>query len=87
MRYSVSDTAEYGDYQVGKRIITEETKKEMKKVLTEIQDGTFARNWLLENQCGRPSFNACRNLAKEHQLEAVGAELRKLYSWNKELND
>lgn len=87
MRYSISDTAEYGDYQIGKRIITDETKKEMKKVLTEIQDGTFARNWLLENQCGRPNFNACRNNATEHQLESVGKELRKLYSWNKELDD
>lgn len=87
MRYSISDTAEYGDYMIGKRIITDETKKEMKKILTEIQDGTFARNWLLENQCGRPNFNACRAYDKEHALESVGAELRKLYSWNKELDD
>ena len=87
MRYSISDTAEFGDYETGKRIITEETKKEMKKVLAEIQDGTFARKWILENQCGRPHFNACRAQSKEHQLEAVGAELRKLYSWNKEMND
>jgi ketol-acid reductoisomerase len=87
MRYSISDTAEYGDYMIGKRLITEETKKEMKKVLTEIQDGTFARNWILENQCGRPNFNACRARSKEHMLEEVGAGLRKLYSWNKELDD
>lgn len=87
MRYSVSDTAEYGDYVTGKRIITDETKKEMKKVLSEIQDGTFAKNWILENQCGRPSFNACRRMAREHQLEETGAKLRKLYSWNKELED
>ena len=84
MRYSVSDTAEYGDYEIGKRIITEETKKEMKKVLHEIQDGTFARNWILENQCGRPHFLATRAMEASHQLEEVGEDLRKLYSWNKE---
>lgn len=87
MRYSISDTAEYGDYITGKRIITDETKKEMKKILTEIQDGTFARNWILENQCGRPSFNACRARGKDSLLEEVGAGLRKLYSWNSELDD
>lgn len=87
MRYSISDTAEYGDYEIGKRIVTEETKKEMKKVLTEIQDGTFARNWILENRVGRPHFNAERRIHKEHELEKVGAELRKMYSWNKEPND
>ena len=82
MRYSISDTAEFGDYETGKRLITEDTKKEMKKVLTEIQDGTFAKKWLLENQCGRPHFNSCRAIEKSHQLEEVGAGLRKLYSWN-----
>lgn len=87
MRYSISDTAEYGDYEIGKRIITDETKKEMKKVLSEIQDGTFARNWILENQCGRPHFLATRAQKNEHQLEEVGAELRKLYSWNEEPKD
>jgi len=81
MRYSVSDTAEYGDYQIGKRIITDETKKEMKKVLKEIQDGTFARNWLLENQVGRPNFNATRRNESEHQIEKVGKELRGMMSW------
>ena len=81
MRYSISDTAEYGDYSVGKRIITDETKKEMKKVLTEIQDGTFARNWILENQAGRPSFNALRRMESEHQVESVGKELRQKMSW------
>lgn len=86
MRYSISDTAEYGDYEVGKRIITEETKKEMKKVLTEIQDGTFARNWIVENRVNRPHFNATRRMESEHQLEQVGAELRKMYSWNKPLD-
>ena len=84
MRYSISDTAEYGDYEVGKRIITEETKKEMKKVLEEIQDGTFARNWINENKMNRPHFNATRKIKREHQLEKVGAELRKMYSWNEE---
>ena len=76
MRYSISDTAEFGDYVSGKRIITEETKKEMKRVLSEIQDGTFANKWLLENQCGRPHFNAMRRINKEHQIEKVGAQLR-----------
>lgn len=84
MRYSVSDTAEYGDYEVGKRIITEETKKEMKKVLSEIQDGTFARNWITENKVGRPHFLATRRIKTEHELEKVGKELRKMYSWNDE---
>jgi ketol-acid reductoisomerase len=82
MRYSVSDTAEYGDYSVGKRIITDETKKEMKKVLSEIQDGTFARNWILENQSGRAGFNAVRRLESEHLSESVGSELRHKMSWN-----
>lgn len=82
MRYSISDTAEYGDYQVGKKIITEETKKEMKKVLEEIQDGTFARNWITENKVGRPNFIATRRIKSEHQLEKVGKELRKMYSWS-----
>lgn len=84
MRYSISDTAEFGDYETGKRIITEDTKKAMKQVLTEIQDGTFASKWINENKVGRPHFNACRRIAKEHQLESVGAELRKMYSWNEE---
>ena len=82
MRYSVSDTAEYGDYQIGKRIITDATKAEMKKVLSEIQDGSFARDWILENQAGRAHFLATRRNEGEHQLEKVGAELRKMYSWN-----
>ncbi|KOC52280.1 ketol-acid reductoisomerase [Clostridium botulinum] len=81
MRYSISDTAEYGDYSVGNRIVTEETKKEMKKVLSEIQDGTFARNWLVENQVNRPSFNARRRIERKHQVEKVGNELRKMMPW------
>lgn len=82
MRYSISDTAEFGDYETGKRIITEETKKEMKNVLSEIQDGTFATKWIAENKNGRAHFNATRRLKAEHELETVGQELRKMYSWN-----
>ncbi|MBQ3389759.1 MAG: ketol-acid reductoisomerase [Firmicutes bacterium] len=84
MRYSISNTAEYGDYITGPKIITDETKATMKKVLSDIQDGTFAKNWLLENQTGCPSFNAMRKREAAHQLESVGKELRKLYSWNSE---
>ncbi len=84
MRYSISDTAEFGDYETGKRLITEDTKKEMKKVLTEIQDGTFASKWIAENKNGRAHFNSCRRMAAEHELEKVGAELRKMYSWGGE---
>lgn len=83
MRYSISDTAEFGDYETGKRLITEDTKKEMKKILSEIQDGTFANKWIAENKNGRLHFNACRRIEAEHQLEQVGAEIRKLYDWNK----
>lgn len=82
MRYSISDTAEFGDYETGKRLITDETKKEMKQILHEIQDGTFAAKWIAENKNGRIHFNASRKLAAEHQLESVGAELRKMYSWS-----
>ncbi len=81
MRYSISNTAEYGDYITQSKIITPETKKTMKKILTDIQDGTFARNWLLENQIGCPNFNAMRRIESQHQLEKVGAELRKMMSW------
>ena len=84
MRDSISNTAEYGDYETGKRIITDKTKKEMKKILSEIQDGTFAKNWNTENAVGRPHFLAQRRIAAEHELEAVGRELRKMYSWGKE---
>jgi len=83
MRYSVSDTAEYGDYEVGNRIITAETKNEMKKVLSEIQDGTFAKNWIAENKNGRPNFSVRRQAESEHEVEKVGAELRKMYKWDK----
>lgn len=81
MRYSVSDTAEYGDYMIGKRIINAETRKEMKKVLTEIQEGTFARQWILENMAKRPNFNAIRKSQREHLIEKVGKELRKMMKW------
>ncbi len=83
MRYSISDTAEYGDYVSGKRIITDETKAEMKQILSEIQDGSFARNWLLENQVKRPFFNAKRRIERESLLETTGKKLRGLMSWLK----
>ncbi len=84
MRYSISDTAEYGDYMIGKRIITDETRKEMKKVLSEIQNGTFASKWISENKSGgRAEFLATRKRQSEHQLEKVGTELRKMMSWLK----
>ena len=81
MRYSISDTAEYGDYVTGPRIITEETKKEMKKVLTEIQNGTFANKWITENQVNRPFFNRMRAIEAQHPIEKVGKELRSMMSW------
>jgi ketol-acid reductoisomerase len=81
MRYSVSDTAEYGDYTRGPRIITDETKAEMKRILKEIQTGQFAREFVLENMAGRPSFLAMRRRDTEHQVEAVGAEMRAMMSW------
>jgi ketol-acid reductoisomerase len=83
MRYSISDTAEYGDYVSGKRVITEESRQGMKQILSEIQDGTFARNWLVENQVNRPYFNAVRNKEKAEQIEVVGEELRKMMPWVK----
>ncbi len=84
MRYSISDTAEYGDYVSGKRIITDETKNEMRKILSEIQDGTFASKWISENKAGgRARFLASRRKESEHQLETVGKELRKMMSWLK----
>ncbi len=82
MRYSISDTAEYGDYCTGSRIITDETKANMKQVLKEIQDGTFAKNWINENKTGRPQFSKMREEAQNSQVEQVGAELRKMMSWN-----
>lgn len=84
MRYSISDTAEYGDLSRGPRIITEETKKEMKKILSEIQEGEFAREWILENQANRPTFNAKRNRDLNHPVEKVGKQLRDLMPWLKQ---
>lgn len=81
MRYSVSNTAEYGDYTRGPRIITEETKKVMKQILTEIQNGEFARDWILENRAGAASFKAIRRRERNQELERVGLRLRKLMSW------
>ena len=81
MRYSVSNTAEYGDYTRGPRIITDETKKEMKKILEEIQTGEFAREWLLENQVNAPKFKRVRAQHRNHEIEAVGKRLRKLMAW------
>ena len=83
MRYSVSDTAEYGDYSRGSRVIGEAVKAEMKKILAEIQSGQFAREWILENQAGRPSFLAMRQREAEHPVEVVGKELRGMMSWLK----
>ena len=86
MRYSISNTAEYGDYITGPKIITEETKKAMKKVLSDIQDGTFAKDFLLDmsSASGQVHFNALREKAANHPSEKVGAEIRKFYSWNNE---
>jgi ketol-acid reductoisomerase len=81
MRYSVSNTAEFGDYTRGPRIITEETKAEMKKILDEIQTGKFAREWILENKANAPAFKATRRRERDHGLEEVGRRLRRLMSW------
>ncbi len=81
MRYSISNTAEYGDYTRGPRIITEETKKEMKKILREVQTGAFAREFVLENQAGAPMMKAMRRIGAEHPIEKVGAKLRGMMPW------
>jgi len=81
MRYSVSNTAEYGDLTRGTRVITEETRAEMRKILTEIQNGQFAKEWLLENKVGRPEFNAIARRQAEHPVEEVGKRLRAMMSW------
>jgi len=83
MRYSISDTAEFGDYSRGNRIITDETRREMKKILTEVQDGVFAKEWILENQANRPSFTAIRKREQNLKIEKVGEELRKMMPWTK----
>ncbi len=81
MRYSISNTAEFGDYTRGPRIITEETRAEMKRILSEIQTGRFAKEWMLENEAGQPSFKAMRRRAAEHPIEAVGERLRGMMPW------
>jgi len=81
MRYSVSNTAEYGDYTRGKRVITAETRAEMKKILDEIRSGEFARDWILENRAGAAMFKATRRREREHQLTATGRQLRKMMQW------
>jgi len=83
MRYSVSDTAEYGDYTRGPRVIDEMVKEEMGQILSEIQDGSFAREWILENQAGRPMYNALKHRDEEHLIETVGRELRQMMPWLK----
>jgi ketol-acid reductoisomerase len=83
MRYSISDTAEYGDYVRGPRIINELVKDEMRQTLAEVQDGTFAKEWILENQAGRPVYNAIKRMDAEHPIEKVGAELRRMMPWLK----
>ncbi|HEX2827180.1 MAG TPA: ketol-acid reductoisomerase [Burkholderiales bacterium] len=83
MRYSISNTAEYGDFTRGPRIVTDETKAEMKKILREIQQGQFAREFILENRAGAPTLKAMRSLGKEHQVEQVGAKLRDMMPWIK----
>ncbi|MEO1192381.1 MAG: ketol-acid reductoisomerase [Pseudomonadota bacterium] len=81
MRYSISNTAEYGDYTRGPRIVTEETKAEMKRVLDDIQSGRFARDWVLENKAGQSSFKAMRRRSAEHEIEEVGVRLRGMMPW------
>ena len=81
MRYSVSDTAEYGDYTRGPRVIGEQSRAEMGKILAEIQDGRFASEWIAENQAGRPHFQALRRRDAEHLIVEVGKEMRAMMSW------
>jgi ketol-acid reductoisomerase len=81
MRYSISNTAEYGDYTRGPRIVTHQTKAEMKRILAEIQDGHFAREWILENRANAPAFKALRRRERAHPVEEIGRRLRKLMSW------
>ncbi|MCA0201168.1 MAG: ketol-acid reductoisomerase [Proteobacteria bacterium] len=83
MRYSISNTAEYGDYTAGPRIVTDETKKEMKRILSEIQQGKFVSNWMTECKAGQPSFKAMRRNSANHQIEEVGARLRGMMRWLK----
>jgi ketol-acid reductoisomerase len=81
MRYSVSDTAEYGDYSRGPRVINEVVREEMEDILAEIQDGSFAREWILENMAGRPTYNAIKRMEADHPIETVGSQLRAMMPW------
>ena len=81
MRYSISTTAQYGDLTRGPRVVNEETKKEMKRILNEIQSGQFAREWILENKANRPVFNALKKRGQDHTIEKVGASLRAMMPW------
>ncbi len=83
MRSSISDTAEYGDYTRGPRVISDDVRAEMEEILAEIQDGRFAREWILENQAGRPVFNAMKRQEEDQLIEEVGKELRSMMSWLK----
>jgi ketol-acid reductoisomerase len=87
MRYSISDTAEYGDYTRGPRVVTEETRAEMRRILDEIQNGSFAREWLDENRAGRPNFDRLRQQDREHLIEEVGKRLRAMMPWAEEGKD
>ncbi len=84
MRNSISDTAKYGDYTRGPRIVNETVLDEMAEILEEIQDGRFAREWILENQAGRPVYNALKRIESDHLIEEVGEELREMMPWLKE---
>jgi ketol-acid reductoisomerase len=84
MRYSISNTAEYGDYTRGDRVISDQVKAEMKRILADIQSGRFARDWVLENEAGQPSFKAMRRAAAEHDIEKVGERLRAMMPWIKQ---
>jgi ketol-acid reductoisomerase len=81
MRYSISNTAQYGDLTRGPRLVNEETKKEMKKILSEIQSGQFAKEWMLENMANKPTFNALTKKGQAHPIEEVGDRLRKMMPW------
>jgi ketol-acid reductoisomerase len=78
MRHSVSDTAEFGDYIAGERIVTDDTRKAMQKLLDEVKDGSFAKRWIEENKTGRPTFEKRRQLESEHRIESVGREMRRM---------
>ena len=83
MRYSISNTAEYGDYTRGPRIVTDETRAEMKKILHEIRSGQFAKEWILENKANQPTFQATRRHERAHAIETVGRQLRSMMPWIK----